>query len=72
MKLSDWKQAIELIASVASGPDPDLAVVAQHDQLWIGPTEFNDDALLTDDLKARLDALGFHWDDEYETWVVFT
>lgn len=47
----------------------EVAVDAQHDILCAGP---GIDGELTDEEKAKLVELGWHWDEECDSWAHFT
>ncbi len=72
MRVSEIREAIDHMVAVSGLNDPDLAVVAEHDQLWIGPQEFEGHTDVTNERKSRMEELGFHWDYEYQTWYVLT
>lgn len=46
-----------------------ISVEAQHDILYAGP---GIDGELTDEEKAKLEQLGWHFDEETDSWARFT
>lgn len=47
----------------------EVEVDAQHDVLYAGP---GIDGELTDEDKKKLEELGWHWDEEFDCWSIFT
>lgn len=50
---------------------PKCDVSAEHDILYAGPSSYPDPKIDTDD-KIALKKLGWHYDEEVESWAVFT
>lgn len=50
--------------------DPDGSVCAEHDILAAAP-DVQEDTVSVED-KAKLEALGWHWDSETDSWARFT
>lgn len=55
-------EGLKLILEV----DPKAETAAEHDIVYVGGKEE------LRKLKRRLDALDWHWDDQFECWAFFT
>lgn len=65
--MADAKQVIDgLTVLMKHGA---VEVDAQHDELFAGPGL---DGELTDEEKAKMKELGWHFDEEFDCWSIFT
>lgn len=48
---------------------PGMEMTAHHDEIMAGPTDVS---LVNEEDKAKLAALGFTYNDDYDCWSVFT
>lgn len=65
MKFTDFAEGVQILAPFAVNDQ--FCMQAEHDELWLGNPEWP----LTDEQRARLEALGFICDDAMG-WHVWT
>lgn len=58
-----WAEAFQIFAKYA--PTERAEVAVEHDLIWSG---IDDDSLISADDRAKLVELGWHYDDQYESW----
>lgn len=57
------------VAQILMPPEGDKPVITvTHDQIWFWDVRIT----VTDEEFDRLSELGVHWDEDLETWTVFT
>lgn len=66
--MADAKKIIEGL-SIMQKHGLSVEVDAQHDVLYAGP---GIDGELTDEEQKKLEELGWHWDEEFDCWAIFT
>lgn len=68
--MKDVREGLAILAKYVE--ENSHCIDAKHDVLYAGPACSGEDAPVSPDDRAALEKLGWHYDDEAESWARFT